>query len=422
MIKKKKPESGEIIPSRIQSHWYGSSIRDLTPSRLSSILANLDAGDVAEAMALFDEMEERDLHLGAVTQSRFLAAVAQGREVMPASSRKQDGEVADFVRERFDALPRRHALLSSLMSAITHGFSMAEIVWDVSEGQVIPVDIKPRPQKFFTFLPGDYSKPPLDFPHYADPDVREGVELPREKFIFHRHYSTSGDCLKAGLFRGVSWYYLFTNFTLKDWLTFIDLYGVPMRLGKYKNTTDESSRQALRDAVANLGSDAAAVISDDTTIDFIQNAASGDNSLFMGAAEFFNRQKSKRILGQTLTTETGGSSSGAYALGKVHDGVRRDIVSFDCRSLDETLNTDFVKPLVDFNFGPQPRYPRIVTRLARADEADMRLEQVRKLVDLGAKVPARVVAEITGVQLSGDLDKPLNPRGHSKLKGGNYDD
>ena len=130
----------------------------------------------------------------------------------------------------------------------------------------------------------------------------------------------------SGLYRGISWYYLFSNFTMKDWLTFIELYGVPLRLGKYGRTTDEKARSALKEAVRNLGSDSAAVISDDTTIEFIHSALAGDNRLFQNAAEFFNRQKSKRILGQTLTTEQGagpGASGGAYALGKIHDRVRR---------------------------------------------------------------------------------------------------
>ncbi len=413
MIKRSSPRKGEIVATRQSAYWSASVARNLTPGRLTTILNNLDSGDIYEAMELFDEMEEKDLHLGAVTQTRTLAAVSQDRDVVPASGSVKDKAIAKFVRERFESIPRRSALLCGLMSAVTHGFAMAEIIWDVSGGITDIADIKPRPQKYFGFYDMNNSGSLIEFPRYLDPDVPGGVLLPREKFIFHRHYAGQGDCLRAGLYRGISWYYLFTNFTIKDWLTFIDLYGIPLRLGRFKKTADDKAREVLKDAVANLGSDAAAVISDDTTIEFINSALSGDHTLFQSASEFFNRQKSKRMLGQTLTTESGGSGGGgggAYALGKVHDRVRGDIVAFDCKSLDETLNFDLVRPLVDFNFGPQKVYPKIVTRFNRTEETAARLEQVGKLVELGAKVPARVVAEITGVGLAGDPDEPLEIR------------
>lgn len=409
MIKRSSPRKGEIVATRQSAYWSASVARNLTPGRLTTILGDLDSGDIYEAMALFDEMEEKDLHLGAVTQTRVLAAVSQDREVVPASGSARDRYIAAFVRERFESIPRRSALLCALMSAVTHGFAMAEIIWDVSGGATDIADIKPRPQKLFGFIDMDNAGSLLEFPRYMDPEAPGGVKLPREKFIFHRHYAGHGDCLRAGLYRGISWYYLFTNFTVKDWLTFIDLYGIPLRLGRFKKTADDSAREVLKDAVSNLGSDAAAVISEDTTIEFIHSALSGDHTLFQSATEFFNRQKSKRVLGQTLTTESGASSGGggSYALGKVHDRVRGDIVAFDCKSLDETLSFDLVRPLVDFNFGPQKAYPKIVTRFNRTEETQARLEQVGKLVELGAKVPARVVSEITGVSLIGDLDEPL---------------
>jgi len=412
MIKRSTPSKGEIVATRQSAYWSATVARNLTPGRLTTILSNLDSGDISDAMALFDEMEEKDLHLGAVTQTRALAAISQDRDIVPASGSAVDGQIADFVRERFESIPRRSALLCGLMSAVTHGFAMAEIIWDVSGGITDIVDIKPRPQKLFGFADMENAGSVLEFPRYLDPEVPGGVKLPREKFIFHRHYAGHGDCLRAGIYRGISWYYLFTNFTIKDWLTFIDLYGIPLRLGKFKNTADDSAREVLKDAVSNLGSDAAAVISDDTTIELIHSALSGNHTLFQSANEFFNLQKSKRVLGQTLTTEGGGSSGGggAYALGKVHDRVRGDIVAFDCKSLDETLTFDLVRPLVDFNFGPQKAYPKIATRFNRADETAVKLEQVGKLVELGAKVPARVVSEITGVGLIGDLDEPLEIR------------
>ncbi|MBF0292013.1 MAG: DUF935 family protein [Nitrospinae bacterium] len=360
-MKKPSITRGEIIPTRPLSYWNGKAPRDLTPGGLTAMLNSLDAGDVTEAMAFFDEMEEKDLHLGAVMQTRSLAVVSRERDVVSAGGGAMEAKIADFVRAVFESLPRKNATMMALMSAVSHGFSVAELIWDTAGGSAVVKEIIPRPQRYFTFT--DFNDPLriLDFPKYLDPQNPAGVELPREKFVFHHNGRGPGEFLRSGLYRGVAWYYLFTNFTIKDWLSFIDIYGIPLRLGKYGPTADERSRQVLKDAVVNLGSDAAAVISDDTTVEFIQSAVGGSQSLFMDTVEFFNRLKSKRVLGQTLTTETGASGGGSYGLGKVHEQVRQDIISYDCRALDETLSHDFIRPLVDYNFGPQARYPQIVT-------------------------------------------------------------
>ncbi|MGK7346295.1 MAG: phage portal protein family protein [Candidatus Nitrospinota bacterium M3_3B_026] len=405
-MKKRRPAPGEIIPSGRPPAMDGSAVRNLTPARLAGILRALDEGETAEAMALFDEMAERDLHLGAVTQTRLLAAASRERDVIPASSSDEDERIALFVREALDNIPRRRELAASLMSAVTHGFAVAEILWDASEGTAVIKDILPRPQALFTFADPEEPGRLRGFPAWVSPEGR-AVDLPREKFILHSAGRGPEVFLKTGLYRGISWYYLFTNFTIKDWLSFMDVYGIPLRLGKYKKTADEGAREALRRAVSQLGSDAAAVISEDTTIEFIHSALAGDHKLFREAAEFFNRQKSKRLLGQTLTTEGGQGSGSSYALGRVHERVRSDIVAYDCGALDETLTQDIVRPLVDFNFGPRKRYPKIITRLSSHAEAEARLEQARRLVEMGAKVPARVFAEITGVPILGDLDETL---------------
>jgi phage gp29-like protein len=404
--KPRPPVGGEIVPTRPSTGWRTYRIGAVTPARLTAMLAALDAGDVAEAMLFFEEMEEKDLHLGAVVQTRSLAAVSPLREVIPASDAADDRRIADFVREVYENIPRKRGALTALMSAVTHGFALAEIVWEVIDGAVVATELRPRPQRLFTFVDSDEPTRLLDFPRYVSPERPHGVDIPRSKFVYHRPIRGE-DPLRAGLYRGIAWAYLFTNYTIKDWMTFLDLYGVPLRLGKFKPGADDAAREALRRAVRNLGSDAAAVISEETTIEFIHAALTGDHRLFREAAEFFNAQKSKRILGQTLTTESG--STGTYALGRVHDRVRNDLVVYDAAALDETLNHDLVRPLVDFNFGPRRAYPTIAARLENREEAIDRLDRIERLVRMGGRVSARVAAEAAGVPLIGDPEAPLTP-------------
>jgi phage gp29-like protein len=242
-----------------------------------------------------------------------------------------------------------------------------------------------------------------DFPYYIPFGKTKGEILPREKFIFHANRATGLGALRGGLYRGLSWYSLFTNYTIKDWMSFMDIYGIPLRLGKFKPTADDSSRRILKEAVRNLGADAAAVISEDTTIEFIESNLSGSHNLFESAVEFFNRQKSKRVLGQTLTTEQG--KSGSYSLGNVHDRVRFDILQFDCAMLDETLTRDLIVPLVKANFGEQKRYPRFVTDIDDRESKTSRLERLDRLYKMGLALPVAQLYEAAGIARPTESDE-----------------
>lgn len=60
-----------------------------------------------------------------------------------------------------------------------------------------------------------------------------------------------------------------------------------------------------------------------------------------------NEQISKAILGQTLTSDSGG---GSYAQSKTHDEVRHDLTVADAKALAVTIRRDIIRPLVYLNY------------------------------------------------------------------------
>lgn len=97
-----------------------------------------------------------------------------------------------------------------------------------------------------------------------------GEELPPFKFVFHRHRARSGAAARGGLSRPLAYIYLFSQLSLKDWVIFNDLYSVPMRVGKYKAGATPDDIAKLKQAVFNLGTDAAAVLSDSTMVELLE--------------------------------------------------------------------------------------------------------------------------------------------------------
>ena len=146
--------------------------------------------------------------------------------------------------------------------------------------------------------------------------------------------------------------YLFKNYTLKDWVAFCEVYGMPLRLGKYQPGASEDDKRALMQALAQIGADAAGIFPDGTTIEFVNTEKASSTDLYERLARYCDEQVSKAILGQTLTSDSGG---GSYAQSKTHNDVRHDLTVADCKALAATLRRDLIRPLVLFNFGDDTR-------------------------------------------------------------------
>lgn len=139
------------------------------------------------------------------------------------------------------------------------------------------------------------------------------------------------------------------NYTIKDWLAFMEVYGMPLRIGKYDpNTAKEPERMTLRTALSNLGHDAAAMIPDGMDIEIIDiNRGSGSDSLFGGLATYLDKQVSKGVLGQTMTTDDGSS----LAQAKEHGEVKQDFLELDALALGATVNAGNTRPWCQLNYG-----------------------------------------------------------------------
>jgi phage gp29-like protein len=303
-------------------------------------------------MELYEEMEEKDAHLAAILQTRKVAVQGLRLQLLPASEGERDREIADFVQRVIEALDFDQIIMN-ILDALGKGFSVNEIVWGVRGDRVVVEEVEWLDPKRVSFARGE--KPELLLP-----GAREPVAPPPWKLIFHRCILRSGSVARAGLLRTVAWVYLFKNYALKDWNVFNEVFGMPLRLGKYDPAATPEDREILSQAIRSLGSDAAAIISKNTEIEFVEavGRGGGQENPFMAMAEFCNREMSKAILGQTLTTDVY-RATGTYSAARVHEAVRRDIVQSDADSLAATLQRQLVRPLVGFNFGWDCRLPQV---------------------------------------------------------------
>jgi phage gp29-like protein len=226
------------------------------------------------------------------------------------------------------------------------------------------------------------------------------------KFVTHFAKAKAGLKIRGGLARAAGWAYLFKNYVLKDWVTFTEVFGQPLRVGKYHPGASEQDKQALLNAVSRIGTDAAAIMPESMVIEFTEAHQEGSSELYERFCEYLDSQVSKAVLGQTLTTEMP-NGGGSQAAAQVHEGVRRDILNADARRLAATLARDLVRPIVELNMGPQARYPKI--ELGLPDDSDVKVfaEVVAMLADRGLRVGQKTILDKLGIAAAGEGEAVL---------------
>ena len=353
--------------------------KGLTPQRLASIFRQADNGDVREQMELFEEMEEKDTHLFSQLQTRKLAVTGLDWEVQTFSDDERDKEIAEFVTEQLKGMENLDDVFMDLLDAIGKGISVMEIEWGVKAGFNVISSIEyVHPKKLTWDCETDEMK-------ICTKEYPSGISFPENKFVIHRYKAKSGHESRSGVLRVVSWMYLFKNYDVKDWVAFCEVFGMPLRLGKYTPAASEADQKALMDAIYNLGTDAAGIIPDSTMIEFIESNKTTSVEIYEKLARYCDEQMSKAILGQILSSDSGG---GSYAQGKVHNEVRHDLTEADAKALATTIRRDIIRPLVEYNFGCDANIPFFTFDSKESEDLQSLVEVYIKLYQMGLKIPA----------------------------------
>lgn len=384
--------------------WTPSSVADgLTPEKLAGILKAAEIGNHHEQLELAEAMEERDLHLGSVLATRKLAIQGLEVTVEPCDEETRNVEICDAVYEDVVRKPEFDELIDDLTDALFKGYSAVVIDWKYGE-RWIPQGYRWCDPRWFVWDQATGRE--LRLIDEANPT--EGVPLAERRWITHIPRIKSGLPARSGLARLVSIAYMCKTWTIKDWMAFADTYGLPLRVGKYGAGATAEDKQTLISAIANIASDAGAVIPESMMIEFIDAAkgTTGGDVMFKSLAEYLDAQVSKRILGHTGSSDaTPGRLGGEDQASE----VRLDILKADAKQLAATLNRDLVRSYVDVNFGPQQHYPQINIQVPEPEDTKLLVEALDKLIPHGLQVEQHVVREKLGLP-DPELDENEQPK------------
>lgn len=403
----KVPEKRPLAAAPVLDSWREYVTAGLTPQKLSNLLKEADAGNVQRQAELFDQMEEKDAHLLGEGEKRRNAILDVEFTVTPASEDSRDVNVAEFVQEYFDNLTDWDDTIVSLQDSVGKGFSTLEIHWDVSSGQAMPKDLEFIEQKRFLFT--DATGYLRKYPKLISDDNMMGDEIPAWKVLFHRYGGKAGHAARSGIYRVCAWMFLFRNYSLKDWMAFLEVFGMPLRLGKYDAGASKDDKDALITAIQSLGSDAAGIISKNTEIEFVEalkSGTKGDNP-YLAMAQFCAKEMSKALLGQTLTADVG--DTGSYAAANTHNEVRLGLAKADTRAIAATVRYQLMRPMVGFNFGWDTPVPKYAAIWQEREDLKNLSEVYKNVIGFGQPVSAEHVSDRFGIPMPENDQTILQP-------------
>jgi len=147
-----------------------------------------------------------------------------------------------------------------------------------------------------------------------------------------------GDAADTGLLARAVPLVMAKQQAIGGWNRYLEVFGMPFRLA-HTDIRDPEQLNRMADMLAKMGSAGWAVFDHDDRVEFIQTTTnSRTQEGYESLCRFADEQLSKLILGQTMTTDKGGS----LAQAQVHERTGQALFRADALWVEEVVNTELM--------------------------------------------------------------------------------
>lgn len=340
---------------------------------------------------LFERMEQRDGVIDTHLRTRKSGVLAFPWEIVPGDESAEAERAAEFIRDMLnEPIMDFESVMFDALDAVGKGASLLEIDWDTSEGSWTAKRLIWRPQWWFkidsdgeTFI--------------LRGAMGQDIKINPLNFLIVRMKARSGFLAQTSLLRSCVRGFIVRFYSWKDWLRFAEVYGMPVRTGTLQAGTDFQSAEAtqLWAALQAMGMNGAAMLPFGTELNVWPQPQQGSGDVFQKILDAGEREITLALLGQTLTS--GGESGGSYALGKVHEMVRFDLVQSDARKLEGSFERGLFETTIRLNFGPAVPVPKLDIIATEPEDLNSLADQVETLGNAGLRIPEAWAYEKFGI-------------------------
>ncbi|GAB3194673.1 hypothetical protein GCM10027293_03410 [Pontibacter aydingkolensis] len=191
-----------------------------------------------------------------------------------------------------------------------------------------------------------------------------------------------------GLLMKVADLLLYKKMAMAAFAQYTELFGVPIRIGKMGN--NQSSAREMMNMLKNMGTAAYGVFDKDDSID-IHESSGKSGEVFEQFLAYLDAAISKAIVGQTMTTDEGGS----YSQANVHQNTFYTLIEADARFVEFTINDLLIPRMIEMGF-PLKGYTFKFDNTEHVSLKD-KFEMTDKLLTLGYEVPDIFILDEFGI-------------------------
>ena len=351
------------------------------------------------AMAIFEDMEDKDGTLFSCLEKRRDGVLSLPRYVKPASDKPEDVKIAEFVEDCLEnyfggttATLNEDAhesnfenFLSEALEAVGDGVTIGEIIFAEATDRIYIKEVKFKPQHLFSFGEtglATYSTPLMMYPQTGKLHLRTGVsvenfglgaELPENKFFVFSYQPRKGNRWGSPLKRKCFWQAWLKKSGVKGWLRYIEK-GSGTVVARYNDSADATEQQNAVGAATAVQEESAVAIPKKFLLEvheMVRNIGSSHKEL---VDDYCNAEISRIVVGQTLTGR-GSDGGGSRALGQVHERVESKKIEKDAKGLMAVVNKRLVRPLVVYNFGPKAAMPEWILEYEPGEDLNTMAER-----------------------------------------------
>lgn len=338
----------------------------LDVDQVHAILREAESGDTRNLFCIYRDMVLSDAHTQQEFAKRKLAVLGDAISFVPADrTSADDAQAAEAVRAMVAGCANWINGCSHILESSLYPVSVTEKLFrpgEPGEPTFVLTDLLPVPHHLITFTAGklqilDVAPDGTILPTAQDPDP--------SRYIIHRGHLLSTPDNWGGPMRSILFWWLLSTMSREWWARFLDRYGSPFPVGKYE-AGDDQSRGTLERAFALSVKIGGLVVTKNTEVELQQVAAAASSEAYERFITICQREKSKLILGQTLSAEAQSTGLGS-GVSEQHETVRQDIRQFDSVSLSLTLTHQLVKQYLQIN-GVRGKPPLLVWGSQTAEE------------------------------------------------------
>lgn len=394
------PPAGEIVSTQALYNTQISLYRNTLAfggSQSPSMIWSSMVRDDGTAILYYRELEEKDTDVANALDTLKESVLERKWSIKPFDDSSQAADVAAFIEQQLAQVSNIDGVLDNVLDAAGYGFSVQEMMFDVSMGQANLVDIHDCPQELFLF--GDRFQPQIGPMQFLDmPMASTGQLVPEQKFIVFSYRMRSRNRMGRPLLRSIFWSSWFKRNIQRLWLQYAEK-GPGTAVVRYQDADSAQQKQQAADLAQALITQVAVGVPQG--FDYDKELLSLARTMNPATWEnFYNAMQLdivRRILGETLTSFGSEGGNGSRSMGDVHSETKDTKAIRLCKAAGSVLNRQLIRPLVLWNFGPQAPMPTWQYDVEEKEDLTERLGIDQGVQRMGAEISKNYLYDRYGV-------------------------